>query len=202
MAKALIPADDIYDAALTLLDEEGLGALSAQRLVKVLKISTKTLYSQVGNRDQLIRALVTRHFARLELQFVERDTWESTALQWCQNLHAALRAHPHLTQLMTIDDRTAVTDYTSKLIQSAEREGFSAEQARQCVRVLANVTINQALVEARALTVAPDSDETSREVAQIERCLPTTVRWILAGCRSSEHDSPMPTGLDRVKRLS
>ncbi|MGW0183702.1 TetR family transcriptional regulator, partial [Nocardia sp. NPDC003345] len=61
MAKPLIPAEDIYARALELLDAEGLGALSAQRLVRDLRISTRTLYQQVGNREELTRALVARH---------------------------------------------------------------------------------------------------------------------------------------------
>jgi AcrR family transcriptional regulator len=102
MAKPLIPADDILTHALDLLDSEGIEALSVRRLSAALKISPRTLYQQVGNREALIRALVARHFAHLKLDFKEYDTWESTALHWCLALNNALRAHPFLTELMTI----------------------------------------------------------------------------------------------------
>lgn len=126
MAKPLIPADDILTHALDLLDSEGIEALSVRRLSAALKISPRTLYQQVGNREALIRALVARHFAQLKLDFKEYDTWESTALHWCQALHDALRAHPFLTELMTIDDRSAVAEYVNALLKATLREGFRA----------------------------------------------------------------------------
>lgn len=184
MAKPLIPADTIYVRAMELLDSEGLPALSAQRLVKDLRISTKTLYQQVGNREQLIRALVARHFSQLELEFEERDTWEKTAMQWCQALHDALRAHPHLTQLMMVDDRKAVTDYVDQLFKATLREGVPKRIALQSCRALANVTINHSLVEVRALNDPNRTQETVDEVVKIEQSFPITVRWILAGVRA------------------
>ena len=48
----------------------------------------------------MIRALVTRHFSRLRLDFDEHHDWESTALHWCLALRRALRAHPFLTELI------------------------------------------------------------------------------------------------------
>src|SRR5271163_2466100 len=122
MAKPLIPVDVIHQHALALIDAEGADALNARRLAADLKISTRTLYQQVGNREQLIRALVARHFSQLRLDFEEHQTWESTALQWCLALHDTLRAHPFLTELMTIDDRTAVADYVNQLVKSTLRE--------------------------------------------------------------------------------
>src|ERR1700684_4326420 len=111
MAKPLIPVDVIYEHALALIDEEGAEALNARRLARELKCSTRTLYQQVGNREQLIRALVGRHFSQLQLDFHEYDTWEATALHWCLELRDVLQAHPFLTELMTFDDRGAVTSY-------------------------------------------------------------------------------------------
>ena len=58
MAKPLIPVDVIYEHALALIDAEGAEALNARRLAADLKCSTRTLYQQVGNREELIRALV------------------------------------------------------------------------------------------------------------------------------------------------
>src|SRR5574341_834189 len=61
---------------------EGPDALSARRLAAELRISTRTLYQQVGKRELLIRALVARHFSQLRLEFHEHEDWETTALYW------------------------------------------------------------------------------------------------------------------------
>jgi AcrR family transcriptional regulator len=74
MAKPLIPVEVIHEHALALVDAEGAQALNARRLASDLKCSTRTLYQQVGNREELIRALVGRHFSQLQLDFHEYDT--------------------------------------------------------------------------------------------------------------------------------
>jgi AcrR family transcriptional regulator len=184
----LIPVEVIYARALTLLDAEGAGGLNARRLAAELQISTRTLYEQVGNREQLIRALVARHFSQLRLDFKEYKDWETTALRWCMSFHDTLRAHPFLTELMTIEDREAVVDYVNELVEAALREGFPRRLAVEGCRSLVNVTINHTIVEVRALREPEHSEKTASEAAKIEKNFPMTIRWILAGIRA-EHDA-------------
>lgn len=181
MAKPLIPADDILTHALDMLDSEGIEALSVRRLSAALKISPRTLYQQVGNREALIRALVARHFAQLKLDFKEYDTWESTALHWCQALHEALRAHPFLTELMTIDDRSAVTSYVNALLKATLQEGIPRPLATECCRGLAHMTINHSIVEVRGLR---ESGPSEAEAAKIEQNFPRLVQWVISGVRA------------------
>jgi AcrR family transcriptional regulator len=184
MAKPLIPVEVIYTRALALLDSEGAGALNARRLAAELRISTRTLYQQVGNREELIRALVARHFSRLTLEFQEYDDWETTAFQWCMTFHNTLRAHPFLTELMTIEDRQAIEGYVNELVKAALREGLSRRLAIEGCRALVNVTINHTIVEVRALREPEHSAETALETTKIEKNFPMTIRWILAGIKA------------------
>jgi AcrR family transcriptional regulator len=184
MAKPLIPVEVIYTRALALLDAEGAGALSARRLAADLRISTRTLYQQVGNREQLIRALVARHFSQLRLEFKEYRDWDATAFHWCMTFHDTLRAHPFLTELMTIEDRNAVEDYVNELVKVALREGVPRRIAIEACRALTNVTINHTIVEVRALREPAHAAGTTHETAKIEKNFPMTIRWILAGVRA------------------
>lgn len=184
MAKPLIPVEDIYDHAFELLDTEGAGALTTRRLAADLKISTRTLYQQVASREQLIRALVARHFSRLKLDFHEYADWETTALKWCLALHDALAAHPYLTELMTNDDRNAVLDYMAALTKASLREGIPRNLAVECTRALVNLTFNHTIVEVRALRDPKLSRHSRAESRRIEKNFPTTVRWILTGVRA------------------
>src|SRR5262245_17907414 len=151
MAKPLIPVDTIYGHALELLDAEGSEALTTRRLAADLKISTRTLYQQVGSREQLTRTLVARHFSALRLEFHEYEDWEATALQWCLALRDALLAHPFLTELMTVDDREAVMDYVDELVKATLQEGIPRPLAIECCRALVNLTINHSVMEVRGL---------------------------------------------------
>ncbi|HWS92238.1 MAG TPA: helix-turn-helix domain-containing protein [Mycobacterium sp.] len=183
MAKPLIPVEPIHERALALLDAEGSGALTTRRLAAELKISTRTLYQQVGSREELIRALVTRHFSQLKLDFHDCENWEATALHWCTALHDALRAHPFLTELMTIDDRNAVMAYVDELVEATLREGIPRKLAVECCRALVNLTINHSIVEVRGMHEPKLSRNSATESDRIEKNFPMSVRWILAGVR-------------------
>jgi AcrR family transcriptional regulator len=204
MAKPLIPVEVIYDHALALLDAEGSDALSTRRLATELRISTRTLYQQVGNREQLIRALVARHFSLLRLDFHEHEDWESTALQWCLALHNALRTHPFLTELMTIDDRNAVMDYVHELVDATLREGFPLRLAVECCRALVNLTINHTIVEVRAIREPKLSEESADRVDKTEQNFQMSIRWLLAGVRAELHSIgpqfPNPTAAGRAPK--
>jgi AcrR family transcriptional regulator len=184
MAKPLIPVEVIYERALALLDAEGSGALTTRRLAAELKISTRTLYQQVGSREELIRALVARHLSQLKLDFHDYDDWESTALHWCMGLHDALHAHPYLTELMTVDDRNAVMSYVDELVNATLREGIPKKLTIECCRSLVNLTINHSIVEVRGMHEPKLSRKSGVESARIEKNFPMTVRWILAGVRA------------------
>ena len=183
MAKPLIPVEMIYSHALKLLDAEGQQALNARRIAADLKCSTRTLYQQVGNREQLIRALVARHFSQLKLEFHESGTWESTAWQWCRALHEALLAHPYLTELMIFDDRAAVASYVNELLTSLMQSGIDRRLATECCRALANTTINHAITEVQALRQPPQHHESGSGTPAAKKSFRRTIQWIIVGVR-------------------
>jgi AcrR family transcriptional regulator len=183
MAKPLIPVDVIYEHALALIDAEGAQALNARRLAADLRCSTRTLYQQVGNREELIRALIDRHFSQLQLDFHEYDSWESTAVQWSLALDEALQAHPFLTELMNVDDRGAVTSYVDKLLKSLVQAGIDRRIATDCCRSLVNTTINHAIVEAQALRQVPPSRAGALDAKKRQQSYLRTIDWIVAGVR-------------------
>ena len=198
MAKPLIPAEDILDRALELLDAEGPRALTVRRLSNDLRISPNTLYQQVGNQQSLVRALVKRHFSQLKLEFAEYDSWESTALHWCLALHDALRAHPHLTELMTIEDGDAIRDYVQDLLQSTLRSGIGRPLAIECCRGLTNLTINHSIAEAK--TMPADSPELASELRKIDKNFPRLVGWVIAAVRAEAATNSLVTTTGRRRR--
>ncbi|MDH6246516.1 TetR family transcriptional regulator [Mycobacterium sp. OTB74] len=200
MAKPLIPAEVIYERALGLLDAEGTGALTTRRLAAELKISTRTLYQQVGSREHLIRTLVARHFSLLRLEFHDYANWESTAVHWCLGLRSALLDHPYLTELMTVDDGAAVMDYVDKLLDSTLREGISRQLGLECCRALVNVTINHSVMEVRGMREPKLSRDSLAESRRVKANFSTTVRWILAGVRADAAASDDASAADGTRK--
>jgi AcrR family transcriptional regulator len=177
MVRPSIPADAIYARALTLLDEEGVSGIGARRLATELRCSTKTLYQQVGNQDQLIRELVVRHFAALRLEFAEADTWQESAMRWCRAVRVALLKHPHLSALMTFDDREPIAAYVDRLLTVLLGAGVTPALARNCCRVLVHTTISLTGAE---ITAAGGQAEVFAEVFD------NTIRWVVLGVAAEQ----------------
>ncbi|MET0900568.1 MAG: hypothetical protein ABWY45_21860 [Mycobacterium sp.] len=170
-------ADAIYARAQALLDAEGLPGLNARRLAAELKCSTKTLYAQVGSQEQLIRELVARHFAALRVEFEEAGTWQDSALRWCAAVRAELLAHPHLSELMTFDDRAAVVGYVNRLLRILLESGVQDRLARECCAVLVHTTISMTNAEIVASSLAAKAGLP----AVSPDIFDAAIRWIITG---------------------
>jgi AcrR family transcriptional regulator len=121
VAKPLLSVDAIYDEALRALATDGPAGLAARSLAARLRCSTKTLYRQVGNREDLVRGVVSRAFASIELDFSTDTSWQDSVRSWCQALRSALVQRPGLTSLMTIADSDVVIIYVTRLIREGRR---------------------------------------------------------------------------------
>lgn len=153
MAKPLLTAQTIYDCALELLDEQGAEALNARKLAAALNCSTRTLYQQVGKRDEMIGRLIEHYLAGIQMEFIREATWQESAQNWCKTLRKALLSHPNLFRMMDVEHRAPVAQYVNRLLKVLLQEGFDQELALRVCRVLANITISLSLSE----IVAPDN---------------------------------------------
>ena len=93
MAKPLVAVETIYETALQVLENEGVEGLSARRLAATLGCSTRTLYQQVGKREELVRQLLDYQFANTSLEFRREAHWEEAAVSWANAMRAVLLAH-------------------------------------------------------------------------------------------------------------
>lgn len=68
-----VSRDDVLDAAMALLRDGGAEALSMRRLATRLGVSTQVVYSRVGGKSEVARALHDRAFAELRASITERQ---------------------------------------------------------------------------------------------------------------------------------
>lgn len=201
MAKPLLSLATIFEKSLELLDTDGIEALSARRLAAELKCSTRTLYDQVGKRDDLLRQLINYHFSRLELDFSEQDSWQLSAEHWCSAIRNLILAHPNLSRLMNFEDRHVIVEHVNCLLKTLMSAGFSRALALRSCRALIHATMSLTLTELEMPPVAVQQKYRSRSELLFERMLITeeaparearafqdtpevfrnTVRWIIAG---------------------
>lgn len=168
MAKPLIPVETMLKEALRLLDEHGVDALKARKLSAELGCSTRTLYEQVGKRDQLIRRLIEYHFASKDFEFERGNLWQESTKNWALTLRHSLLVHPNLARLMTMDHRQPIAHYVTELLRELLKAGFNRELALRTCRVLINVTLNLTLSEIVAPTGPARQKNRSKQEIEFE----------------------------------
>ena len=201
MAKPLVATETIYQTALRILDDKGSEGLSARNLAAALQCSTRTLYQQVGKREELIRQLLDYQFSSFDLEFRRKANWQESAVAWAQAMRLALLAHPNLSRLMTIENRTPIAKYVSQLLKVLLKEGFDEELALRSCRVLIHIVISLSLaeidtppikvrrkrrskkeIEFEDLVIAEKRSASSRSQFQdTPEVFANTLNWVLAG---------------------
>ena len=203
MAKPLISKELILDEALDLLNEEGLEKLSARNLAARLSCSTRTLYEQVGKRDELIRELVSHFFSNSELHFSPASQWQESGLLWANAMRSALLTHPNISRLLTTQTRPAIAETVNLLLRDWLNKGLSEELALRGCRVLTHLVISMTLTEIEApplperrqrrsrreiefedLIIAKTGSGENQTFQDIPEVFENAVRWTLAGIES------------------
>lgn len=91
--------DEIAAAALALIDEQGLSALTMRRVGASLGVEAMTLYGYVRNRDDLLEAVHTRLMGSVPAP-TQSDDWIEDGLMFARRFRDALMAHPHAVAIV------------------------------------------------------------------------------------------------------
>jgi TetR/AcrR family tetracycline transcriptional repressor len=90
---------EIAEAALALVDREGLDALSMRRLAAELGLGTMTLYGYFATKDELLDAVVARAATGTRPIQVPDGPWQQRLRTLARAWHRNLARHPSLVQL-------------------------------------------------------------------------------------------------------
>lgn len=97
----LLSREKIVDAALALIDEEGLAALSTRRLAGRLGVSGPSLYNHFATMDDLVEAVADLVIGQVDLSALDDPAlaWREALRHWARSYRGALAAHPNLIQV-------------------------------------------------------------------------------------------------------
>jgi AcrR family transcriptional regulator len=101
--KPLLSRDRIVTAALGLIDEEGLEALSTRRLAAELGVSGPSLYNHFATKEAILDAAADTVTAQVDLSMFRDGTdWRTALLDWGRSYRAALADHPHIVPFLAV----------------------------------------------------------------------------------------------------
>ncbi|BDB44220.1 MULTISPECIES: TetR/AcrR family transcriptional regulator [Mycobacterium] len=105
--RRVISKGEILDAALTIVDREGLAALSMRRLAEAADIGVMTLYGFFESKDDLVSQLGTHAMGSIAPAPDPALSWRDQLKTELGKLRTALREHPGLIELLGFQDDEA-----------------------------------------------------------------------------------------------
>ncbi|GAA1398153.1 TetR/AcrR family transcriptional regulator [Catellatospora coxensis] len=91
--------DAIVDAALSLLDREGLDAVSMRRVAEELNTGAASLYAHVANKDELLELAYDRVLGEIRLPEPDPARWRAQIREIAQESYRVLAAHSDIARV-------------------------------------------------------------------------------------------------------
>lgn len=174
-ARGQLSRESILDAALELVDEEGLEALSMRRLGARLGVEAMSLYHHVANKAALLDGLVERLVLSLEVTIDERTDWGSALVGLARAYRCLAIGHPRAFPLLTTRPLATPAGLvrTEPVFAALARAGFGP--AERIVVVQTFVTFLNGYLLAEVGTVPGHGDEPEPDVRGAYRAVDATV---------------------------
>jgi AcrR family transcriptional regulator len=85
--------DDIVDAAVRVLDAEGLDAVTVRRLAEELATGPATLYWHISGKDELFELVYDRVMGEVTIPEPDPSRWQEQFREFARDVYRVLRSH-------------------------------------------------------------------------------------------------------------
>jgi AcrR family transcriptional regulator len=139
--------ESIVDAAVDVIEADGLGALTMRRLAKRLQCSPMALYRHVADKQELIGAIADHYLADLELPDTGGLSWQETIIVIATGVHRAFLDHPPLEEVLAIRhvDTAVVFRADERVLEALYEAGLRGREAVHALDVIASYAVGSTL---------------------------------------------------------
>ncbi len=191
--------EQIAEAALELVDREGLDALTMQRLAEQLGIGTMTVYGYFRSKDELLDAIVDAAVGDAQLP-ARTGPWREQLSELVHFAHQRLVAHPALVALRLRGPvlRPEALRFGEAVLDILYDAGFESAEAALSFRLLFTYLLGYA-----ALSPSDTTEEQRRQaaaaIAQLpEDMYPNLKRAADEASRAMAGEEAFAFGLERI----
>ncbi len=133
-------ADQIVAAAVDILQEGGLDAVSMRSVAGRLGVTPPPLYARIGNKDALLAAIAEHFLADLAPAPRSGEPWQDYARRWAQQMRERLTKAADSRLFLQLKRPTYV-EATKPLMKCLRRDGISNDAAVRACRLLTWATV-------------------------------------------------------------
>ncbi|MFD7169256.1 TetR/AcrR family transcriptional regulator C-terminal domain-containing protein [Streptomyces violascens] len=160
----------IVAEAISLLDAEGIEALSMRRLGARLNAGATSLYSHVANKDELIELVVDEVYGEMEVPDAAEEGWRSAAARSAHSLRATILRHPWLVSVLGRAGFSSLGPNmmrnTDRMLAVFEAGGCDLEEADRAMKALLAYVVGIGTSEAAWMTALSRSGQSQEEWAR------------------------------------
>jgi AcrR family transcriptional regulator len=156
-----LSVEQILDAALVILREEGLDAVSMRNVSSRLGVSPVPVYNRIGNKEALLDALAEHLVANVAPPSADGEPWREYAQRWSRAVRSGLRQSRD-ARLTLRTQRAAYVEASRPLIAAMRTDGISTPSAVQACRLLTWAIVGFVALEHQATTDVAASEPSPR----------------------------------------
>jgi AcrR family transcriptional regulator len=98
-ARVPLTREAIVDAALRVLDADGIDGLSMRRVGEELKVGAASIYWHVRNKDELLQLILERVVGEMRLPEPDPDHWKEQLRGYCYEVRDVLNSHRDVARI-------------------------------------------------------------------------------------------------------
>ncbi|MFJ4656327.1 TetR/AcrR family transcriptional regulator C-terminal domain-containing protein [Nocardia sp. NPDC088792] len=160
--------DQIVTEALTLLDTEGIDALSMRKLGSRLNAGATSLYTHVTNKDEILELVVDAAFGEPRVpEDTTRDSWRADMTALAREIRATLLRHPWMLSVMTGAGLAYLGPNLMRVSEAMlgifEKAGFDDDASDRATNAIFAYIIGSTSTEAAMLNAVTHSGLTEQE---------------------------------------
>jgi AcrR family transcriptional regulator len=173
-AKAPLSEDVILDAAMRVLREEGLDAVTMRRLATELDTGPASLYVYIRNRDELLNALLDRVSAMVPLEEPDPSRWREQVHRMVDGVLKVMEEHRGIARVAVANVPTGENSlrFADNLLGVLLAGGVTPRDAAWACDILPLITVASAVETATYQERGAEQGAVAGEIAAVFTSLP------------------------------
>ncbi len=189
----------VLDAAITLIDERGIDALSMRKLGQELGVEAMSLYNHVAGKDDLLDGIRDVVVAKITLPALDTE-WKPALRSMAVSAHQVLQPHAWAGALWNRPGMpgAARMRYMEAMLRCLRTAGFPIEPAYAAYHVIDNYIVGVTVQQASFTFTADELPDLAAELLSQapEADYPFLVEHVRQHLDGSTHPSSFEFGLD------